>query len=177
MKIWPTAKHACVSIDHTKVDPIIISKQAFILLNRKHLTLNLSKYRRSTMVGENSLGEKMSLRRKIKPPKPFSGDVMENLSSSIQGDRTIDSSEMKPSSPMSATGLPGDRSLKPETSNEKVPPTKSSRKRAPSTELPKPQKVTRTTREDSEPISRGRALARPGVWRPGAGMTPANNKK
>ncbi len=128
------------------------------------------------MVGEDSTGEKMSLRRKIKPPKPFTGDVMDDLSSSIQGDRTMDSSEMQ-QSPRSPIGLPSDRSMELETSSEKVPPKKLSRKRASSPGLRNPQKVPRLTSEEPEPIARGRSLTRSGVWRPGAGMTPANNKK
>ena len=127
------------------------------------------------MAGNDSPFEKMSLRKKIKPPKPFSGDVMDDLLSSIQGDRAIDSFDMDQlESP--AVQMNG-RSLVQRTSSEKVA-QKKTRKRASSAGEIRTPKTPRITKESSpEHVSRGRTMTRPDVWRPGAGMTPANNKR
>ena len=130
-------------------------------------------------VEDDSPGEKMSLRKKIKPPKPFTGDVIDNLSSSIQGERAIYSSDMEQTTPKSREDSPSGGSLQPEsTLSEKIPPKKSYKRKAQPSAPRKYARMSRQESEESEVITRGRSRTRSGaVWRPGAGMTPANNKK
>lgn len=49
------------------------------------------------MTNEVEPKRRMSLRTRLKPPKPFTGEVFDDVSSSIMGDRTLDSSEIEES--------------------------------------------------------------------------------
>ena len=119
----------------------------------------------------------MSLRRTIKPPKAFTGDVIDDLSSSIHGDRTVDESEMEQKHTRSPPVLASERSLELGNHSEKMSPIKSTRKGTSSTARVKAPKPSRYEQGGSETMCRGRPQSRPGIWRPGAGMTPVNNKK
>ena len=131
------------------------------------------------MVGHVSPRKKMSLRTKVKPPKPFGGDVYDDISSSILGDRTFDSSELEETSDMPQPetsipilsgclqGLPADNSR----------PKQSTRKAASAMKKISISKDSLVKRGASRSISRELTPPPPKAWGPGLKMTPANNKK
>ena len=120
-----------------------------------------------------SPGERMSLRRKLKPPKPFTGDVVDDLSSSIQGDRIIDSSEMEETPTKSQPVAGSMRSPEPEPTISNNQRSQTTKKRASPTVRRRISKKPRLV----EGVSDSTSETLPITWRPGLGMTPANNKK